>query len=392
MTEIQAHMSTARTSVGRRGFALTATILMIAIFVALAAFGIALANQEQRTSFRTGSRATAFYAAEMGLARGLDQWNAAQGAATLPGDTRLLDQGTLPEGASYRADVTRLDDGSAFNPLYLIESEGMAGDGRSQRVRLLATSLPLGLEVKGAARVTGPLRIIGTADVSGFDVAPPLWQDCPPLDTVGLPGIAMTDTTLLDASGGAASYVGQPPLLEIPDTTGLFQFGALSFQDLAGEASITLPPGTLLSGLAPGPSLSSDGSCDTTDPNNWGDPTQPNQPCGGWFPLIYATGDLKLSGSGAGQGILLVEGDLDLSGGVEFFGPVMVKGKVKSTGGGFHFHGALVAGATDVSDQSVVTGNSRIQYSSCVLHRALTLSPPASLVKPLTERPWFQTR
>ena len=40
--------------------------------------------------------------------------------------------------------------------------------------------------------------------------------------------------------------------------------------------------------------------------DNWGDPATPTGVCFGYFPIIYAPGNLRISG-GYGQGILLVE-------------------------------------------------------------------------------------
>ena len=47
---------------------------------------------------------------------------------------------------------------------------------------------------------------------------------------------------------------------------------------------------------------------------NWGAPTVKTSPCFNYFPIIYHYGRPQLSGSGAGQGILLVEGNLTVTG------------------------------------------------------------------------------
>ena len=49
--------------------------------------------------------------------------------------------------------------------------------------------------------------------------------------------------------------------------------------------------------------------------------------CARYYPVIYARGDLRITGGG-GQGILLVGGDLDVEGGFAFDGPVVVRGKL----------------------------------------------------------------
>ncbi|HSG80721.1 MAG TPA: hypothetical protein VLC48_00610, partial [Gemmatimonadota bacterium] len=135
------------------------------------------------------------------------------------------------------------------------------------------------------------------------------------------------------------------------------------------------------------------GLCDTSAPLNWGDPENDGRPCSDWFPIIHVTGDLTLAGSGAGQGILLVDGDLQVCGGATFYGPVVVKGRVKSCGSGFRLFGGVVAGESDLNPVGggVVVGASRIQYSSCVVERALSRSR-AGRPTPLADRPWFSGR
>ena len=91
--------------------------------------------------------------------------------------------------------------------------------------------------------------------------------------------------------------------------------------------------------------------------------------CQNYFPIIYAKGDMHITG-GEGQGILLVEGDLSVQGGAEFFGPVIVKGSLKTAGTGGHFHGGVMAANVDL-EQSSLLGDAEISFSSCALKKAL---------------------
>lgn len=376
----------------RRGFALPATILLIFMLTSLALFGVVLARNEQQMFVRGGSRMDAFYGAEAGMARAIENWAGADAATTPPGDTRLLSEGTLPGGVSYRAAVTRLDDGSTVHPLFAMRARGEAPNGEREFVGLLVTSVPLEIPIKSAMRVRGQTRIKGNAVVDGNDHVPPdLDSECPPPDTAR-PGIITNDTDNLDI-GGSVDVDGNPPIFEDPDASdeNFFDFGGMTFDELKAKANINLPGGTTISSQRPSPSLNADGSCNTTDPYNWGDPENLHQPCSSWFPIVYAEGNLKLSGGGAGQMILLVEGDLEMTGGVELYGPVIVKGKVKSTGTGFHIHGGLVAGDTDINDESFLGGNSAVGFSTCSLRRAVSHSDVSS-PRALTERAWYQTR
>ena len=157
-----------------------------------------------------------------------------------------------------------------------------------------------------------------------------------------------------------------PPLDEDPDTDGFFDFGDITFDELAAEANFMFPDGQVISGKRPEPSYNADGTCDSWDPYNWGDPLNPGAPCANWFPIIYAQGDLRISANQAGQGLLLVEGDLRAGGGFTFYGPVIVKGELRAVGG-FTFYGGVKAGETDLG-----AGNSAIYYSACVLQRVLS--------------------
>ena len=374
-----------------RGLALLVTMLMIVVLSALALMGLSMAHGEQEIATRNHSTATAFYAAEAGLVLTMDNWAGAAAATTAPGEQKVIRQGTLAGGFSYQGVVTRLDDGSSIHPLYALRVEATRG-GYSGRAGLLVTSVPLEIPFNFALRVRGATRLRGNAVIDGQDRIPAsLATECPtPVDS--RPGIITNDAALLDIEG-TVDVLGEPSILENPDTTeaGFFDFGGMTFDDLAAKANFSLPTGTVLSGSNPAPKLTGEGACDISDPGNWGDPTNLGQPCSSWFPIIYAEGNLKLSGSGLGQGILIVEGDLDLSGGVEFYGPVIVKGKLKSTGGGFHIYGGLISGETDINDESFLGGNSKVAFSSCSLRRAVSHSDAAS-PKALSDRPWFQTR
>jgi hypothetical protein len=129
--------------------------------------------------------------------------------------------------------------------------------------------------------------------------------------------------------------------------------------------------------------------CNTALQNNWGAPTVKTSPCFNYFPIIYHLGDLSISGTGEGQGILLVEGNLNVQGRIDFYGPVIVTGGVNIRGTGsddVKFYGGVMA--QDVTlDDSKLTGNATVNYSSCAIRRALQGSATPI---PLTERSWVQ--
>ena len=92
--------------------------------------------------------------------------------------------------------------------------------------------------------------------------------------------------------------------------------------------------------------------------------------------ITYVKGDIHLSGSGNGAGILLVDGSVEISGTLDFKGLVIVLGDVKLTGGGagIHVYGSMMVGesltAIDLTSNDVtLSGNADVYYSSEVLSK-----------------------
>jgi hypothetical protein len=356
-------------------------LLVILAIGALGLYGIALARQGLRTQTRANARAVAFYAAETGIIEGMENWTAPSTPA--PGSTWSLASGTLPRDASYTVQATQLDDGSSDQALYMIRSVGTMGSLASQTVGLLVRTYPVENPFRSALRVRDQAVATGNTDIIGNDTIPPVWSG----DFCGgngddRPGIIITDEDDLSTSG-SSTVEGNPDVQEEADTTGFFDFGDLPLGDVIASADITLPGGTVMSGSNPSPSFSG-GVCDTSDPDNWGDPENTSD-CTDWFPTIYVDGDLSLEGNRAGQGMLIVEGDLRAKGGFRFYGPVIVKGSLIAEGG-FTFYGGVLASQTDLS-----SGNSNIHYSACVLSRVLSRSA-AARPRPVPDRAWFSGR
>ena len=100
--------------------------------------------------------------------------------------------------------------------------------------------------------------------------------------------------------------------------------------------------------------------------------------------ITHVEGDLHLSGTAQGHGVLVVDGNLKITGEYQFFGLIIVKGDTMITGGGevgiidganpgdemaaghdddgFHLFGSLM-----VSGDLTMAGNARVQYSSATL-------------------------
>lgn len=369
-----------------RGFGLPATILLLVIFALMGLAGLALARQEQSSQIRESSRAMAFYAAETGLTEGLRNWTLPAGVIPA-GTTWLLANGSVPGGGSYRVEATKLDAAGAIHALYSVRSEGFARDGTTQPVGMLVKTVVLENPMKAALEVLDSASVRGTTSISGVDTIPPAWDGpyctSPSADA---PGLLMADSSRIEYHG-TPDLDGDPPLDETGDTTGFFNFGTVTFDELAAMADIRLPHGAYIDslGIYPRPSYNADGSCNTADPYNWGDPENPDQPCSDWFPIVYAEGDLRLEGNQEGQGLLLVEGDLKATGGLEFYGPVIVRGNFE------HMGNFLAYGGVKARNAFFGAGTSDVVYSECVIQRTLSHVSGAR-PRPLKEHAWYQVR
>ncbi len=102
------------------------------------------------------------------------------------------------------------------------------------------------------------------------------------------------------------------------------------------------------------------------------------------YRVTYCKGDLELSGSFVGAGILMVEGNLIFSGHSEFSGIVIVRGNATLTGGGngVHIYGSLLLGKSETNPNPTLTvsGNSTAAFSSLALANACKLIPPGFTV------------
>lgn len=85
--------------------------------------------------------------------------------------------------------------------------------------------------------------------------------------------------------------------------------------------------------------------------------------------VAHAKGDLKLSGSTTGCGILVVDGNLTVTGNFDYAGLILVMGSVTFKGGGGNkdLHGALFTPGSVVGEDVDLSGTIQIRYSSQAL-------------------------
>jgi len=370
----------------RGGFALAVAIGAIVVIGALIAGVFFASSQQFRIGRSTLLQTRASTAAENGLDVLFDttqstvRWKPAWNVAP-PGvqDTVVFTSG----GAVDTVQLTKL---TPTNFLLVSEAHVNGANGTQARRRFgtLVTLREPQINMRGALTVRGAVKVTGSSQITGNDTPIPGWA-CPPADSA-MPGIASSDTTQINASGGCDSYQcisGDPKVVQDTmadkDST-YFQFGDADWAMLTSM-------GKTPTGADPTPTFTTTGACNLSDPNNWGDPVHAltNTACQDYYPIIYAPGDLSLQ-NGIGQGILLVEGNLKVTGNFSFFGPVIVRGTLSTQGNGAHFNGGLMAANVDL-DPNTVAGNAVINYSSCALSRAIN---GAATPRPATLRPWVE--
>lgn len=394
------HMRAPRLS-DERGIALAMAVFALVIIGVLVAGAFFSGRLEQRGGTNSVMATEAFEAAEGGLAYTInDGWQTSTFNALAVGASSVQPPIAMGGNAQATPTVTKLN-----SAVYLVRSEGqrLVGGNITAR-RLLGTLVRVvvpDIEIEGALTVYGELTLGGSADIDGTDHVPGGWGGSCGGAGPAVAGVRINEDDIRTTGAGCG---GDPPAcvdgypavnVDTSVTPATFtNFGDVTFDDLAAAANLTVS-GTL-TGIAPdslappvGSPVGTPGRCNRANNRNWGEPGLAGviiiPRCYDYFPIIYAPGNLHISG-GRGQGILLVRGDLQLSGGVEFFGPVIVLGEVRSTGTGGHVYGGLMARNASL-DPSVITGNSVVNYSSCAVARALM---GAASVNPLNERSWAQ--
>jgi hypothetical protein len=348
-------------------------LVVIGTFVSGAFF---LGLQEQRVGQNTIKHEQAFGAAEEGAQITLASWNGGTFNNLAIGDSVTF-TGSLASAAGwYRGSVMRLND-----MMFLVRSEGFSPDSAARHhVGLMARLLPIEVDVNAAFTTQGQTTVRGNSVIDGNDREPTGWGGCPVLLPTA-PGIRIGDDADVTEEGASHDVYGSPPILE--DTTvtakSLLTFGDQTIEDLKQAATKILPPGTYTGIL---PSMAG-GACNTSDTHNWGDPWNPGDPCGSYFPVVYVKGDMTVKGK-RGQGVLIVDGNLTVQGNFEFVGLVIVTGALATSGTGQKYTGAVIA-ANQYGEKNDIAGDAQFLYSNCAVLRALLQSAPARMLR---ERGW----
>jgi hypothetical protein len=380
------NMSTSRVS-NERGMALAVAIFALVVIGALVAGTFFAGRLEQSSGQATVYATQAAEAGEAGLSDAVSKLNGTVLGALTPGGpaTDLGSLTTIGTRVSATEFVSQLT-----NSVFLVEARGTRSNGAGgvlaeRKLGTLIRLVAANISVKAGLTAMGDVLVGGNSTVSGKDASPPEWADtlvdCPTPDDVA--GVRYNGTL---TKKGSAKITGDPDSTLDTSLNASNIFGGTEFAALKALKTLTLTGN--VSGLAAAVT-GNPPKCDASLESNWGAPTVPTSPCFNYFPIVYHYGDLSISGSGEGQGILLVEGNLTVQGRIDFYGPVIVTGGVDVRGTGsddVKFYGGIMAQNVTLDD-SRLTGNATVNYSSCAIKRALQGS---AVPTPLSERSWVQ--
>jgi Tfp pilus assembly protein PilX len=368
-----------------RGMALAVAIFALVVIGALVAGTFFAGRLEQQSGQNTFYASQAAEAAEAAIAQSLggSLSSATMLALATNGGTTTLSSVSLGGHVVGTPSLTRLTS-SVWLLKGVGERQNVAGTMVARRtLGQLVRLNQAAVKVNAGLTAIGKVTVSGNSTVSGNDVTPSQWADvdCPPLDSVA--GVLYNGQV---TQQGSAVITGDPNRQQDNTLTAANMLGGSSFAQLKAMATL------ILTGNVSGLAAATTGNppvCNASVQSNWGAPTDTASACFDYFPIIYHLGDLQISGSGEGQGILLVEGNLNVQGRIDFYGPVIVTGGVNIRGTGsddVKFYGGVMA--QDVTlDDSKLTGNAEVNYSSCAIRRALQGSAKPI---PLTERTWVQ--
>jgi hypothetical protein len=393
---------------GEPGFVLPVVIFGLMLMTTVAVVAMSMGGDEQRSSRAMRESSVAFYVAEAGIQQVWAEWDSIkdQVEALTAGDSLVLSERALGAASSYQGVVQRVDAGG--QPMYAVRIQGKGPGGALAPMKTL--SLVLTTETAGggggegeayrlgeccdaAATVRGSANVEDDQTVlDGHDTHPPGWETAGACseNLYDKPGLLMQDTTQLTLD--EATLDGIPPLIEdasINDAT-FSQFGDLSWDEIKDMADHTMGQHgesvELVNQIRP--SYNGDGSCNTSDPYNWGS-NDPSDPCFNYFPIILVRGDFSIEAS-YGQATFILDYYIDGGGtqvGAEFDldddsdlnGLILGRGCVELKDRG-QFHGGIFVDgdwtnplcAQGSSDMTLdLKRDGKAYYSQCAVDRAI---------------------
>jgi hypothetical protein len=353
----------------REGFAMITAILAMLVVGVIVTGGFYAASQEGSIAKITDAADMAQFIAETGLNRAMGgSVGSTLSSMTVNSTTNIYSSQPATYGGrtvgGYTVSAYRVS-----RYLFIIKSIGtvtLTGpyNGATRTVAQLLKIKTANFDVGSAVEIYGDMNVSGNSDIQGTDSYDASWAGC--TTKTGTSAVLGNNNSQITVGGSA--QISGPVTKQHLDSTNFKVFGDFTFSQIAAIADFKLNGGT----VGPGPVYNADGTCNTANIENWGKPTVNTDACFTWFPVIYSSTDLRITSSGTGQGILLVNGDLEISGGFTFYGAVVVTGDLRMTGTGGHINGTVMAySGGSFGSTSQTLGNSTAQYSSCAIQRAV---------------------
>ncbi|TFG49785.1 MAG: hypothetical protein E4H38_04485, partial [Gemmatimonadales bacterium] len=267
----------------RRGSAL---LVSLVVLVALAILGVAaleLADRRMEAGRREMARVRIQAVGRSALARAIARLIPDSALSLAPGEVGQLDSTVPLPGMVIVDSLTRL----SFSLFQVSGTAWLTRPGGALEARDATRELIELIELQVAETVAvvtpGPLRVEGTAQVSGIDLAVATIPSC---STAARPGSAAsvpaTARVWVDSSSGAG-MTGAPVLvLDSSISAGFLDRLPPSPLPVLAGAAVHSPFGGR---LAPGPSFLGS-SCDPSDALNWGDPASSAALCAAYRPII----------------------------------------------------------------------------------------------------------
>ena len=376
----------------RRGFAMFLSIGALVIIGVLVAGSSFVSMQEQRLGQNSLVQARAFSVAEYGLNKIQADWDKTPNLRMANG-ARFDTSYSIAGQGSARVHYVRLN-----NETFWIVSEGRASAGNlggsREAVKRVGAVLRLRIptiNVRGAITAGGNVTVRGGATIRGQDSVPPGWQgECVEVPEQDLAGVVVPIGATVTTQG-SSTVTGVPPTMQdelASDQNTYIRYGDETWNTLTAQANVRMNGGTLGSAIQPDSLMN--GTCNKGNMYNWGEPHRgllKIQPCYNYFPIIYSNGDLTLNANGRGQGILLVNGNITINGTFEWHGLIIVSNDIVRGNGSAMVFGGVMARNEVKADETLITGTTLYNYSSCALERAMRGSAQVVQAK---ERAWTE--
>jgi hypothetical protein len=123
----------------QRGIVLPTVVLSLAIMGLLAVVALRTADDERRSARALRESGAVLYADEAGLRGTLGAWPTTAVKALNPGDSLSLGWQLLPNGASHRVVIHRVDNGGLYEYAVVVQAKGAGAlGGRSTLVQMVS--------------------------------------------------------------------------------------------------------------------------------------------------------------------------------------------------------------------------------------------------------------